>query len=43
MTAIVGFVVLVVVAILTVGFAIYLIWLPKPPIRSNSDDYGRRL
>jgi len=43
MTAIIGFAALVVVAVITVGFAIYLIWVPKPPTRSNSDDYGRRL
>ena len=43
MTAIIGFAALITVAILTVGFAIYLIWVPKPPTRSKSDDYGRSL
>jgi len=43
MTAIIGFAALITVTILTVGFAIYLIWLPKPPTRSRNDDYGRRL
>ena len=42
MTAIIGFAALITVTILTVGFAIYLIWLPKPPTRPRNDDYGRK-
>ena len=35
MTAIIGFAAFIVITVLTIGFAIYLIWLPKPPTRKT--------